>query len=396
MQIIKNEKTNKYAYLFIFGLVLTIIQQTPPFSEYFYGEIRFFLYIIFGFLSIKNSIYLLSKSNPNFVYKFLLTILFVLPLIITVFIYNSQILLSELFQLLIIFGILLSSIHIKFNISLLKKAIYSYIYSTCIMGLVNIFYYGSGFVISEQYLNIAKNQIGPIVSIAIILIIPIIFLNKNNLKKKIFDIVIFLLLFFTLLVIRNRSGLLGVIIILILMLVFDLLNEISKNKLFLLNLTVFLLLILIITGQINFILQPVWDSFTSNYNVYNLEELSAGRVEVYIKSIQFIKRNPMFGEISMNSFIEGTPHNYLLNKAVSYGVVFSFPLFLFYFYLWKFTIIELWINRENSIFNKLPFYLMLLSLIISVFEYSYPYGPGVSQIMVWFILGQYLKKDYLI
>jgi hypothetical protein len=262
------------------------------------------------------------------------------------------------------------------------------------MGLVNIFYYGSGFVISERYLDIAKNQIGPIISIAVILIIPIISLNKDNFKKKLIDIIILVLLFSTLLVIRNRSGLLGVIIILILMLVFDLFNEISKKKLVLYNIILILLIILIITGQINFIIQPIWTSFTSNYNIYNLENLSAGRIEVYIKSIQFIKRNPIFGEILMNSFIEGTPHNYLLNKAVSYGLIFSFPLILFYFYLWKFTLIKIWNKRKNDILKKLPFYLMLLSLIISILEYTYPYGPGVSQIMVWFILGQYLKKDY--
>jgi hypothetical protein len=32
-------------------------------------------------------------------------------------------------------------------------------------------------------------------------------------------------------------------------------------------------------------------------------------------------------------------------------------------------------------------------LITSLFEYSHPFGPGVTQIMVWFLLGQYLRHS---
>ena len=34
---------------------------------------------------------------------------------------------------------------------------------------------------------------------------------------------------------------------------------------------------------------------------------------------------------------------------------------------------------------------MLLALVISLVEYTYPYGPGTSQIILWALIGIYLN-----
>ena len=51
-------------------------------------------------------------------------------------------------------------------------------------------------------------------------------------------------------------------------------------------------------GLIDNLIGMVWDAFTLNYNVFDLNSLSAGRWRVYEESIAFIIDNPLFGEIT--------------------------------------------------------------------------------------------------
>jgi len=50
-------------------------------------------------------------------------------------------------------------------------------------------------------------------------------------------------------------------------------------------------------------------------------------------------------------------------------------------------------SKQRDAVEGIALWLLMLGLIISMFEYTYPYGPGVSQIMVWFMLGTILSKN---
>ena len=109
--------------------------------------------------------------------------------------------------------------------------------------------------------------------------------------------------------------------------------------------------------------------------------------------MEFIKQYPVLGELETGKSISVTPHNYILNKWLNYGIIGSLPIVLFYLYLWFFTIKGIFISKKTLGF-KLPVWVLLFSLIVSMFEYTYPYGPGASQIMVWFLLGQYYRFNF--
>ena len=122
-----------------------------------------------------------------------------------------------------------------------------------------------------------------------------------------------------------------------------------------------------------------------------ITDLSAGRTDVYKFALEFAIQHPILGELEGFRFIYGNPHNYILNKWVNYGILGSLPLVLFYLYLWFFAFKEIKSHVKNTNFT-LPLWVLLFSLVVSLFEYTYPYGPGTSQLMVWFLLGQYFRN----
>ncbi|MCM3617921.1 O-antigen ligase family protein [Sutcliffiella horikoshii] len=296
-------------------------------------------------------------------------------------------------ELLIPFGLLVCSINTDFNRKQLSGFLIWYIVLALVMGLSSIFYYGEGFTIKELYSVPSKNQIGPILGISTV-IIGIWILNKNQLEFKFnslfFKLSLFFLLLSTILVIRNRASLIAIIITLLFYLIREYKFKLTVGRVLLGPFLVIATILLFYYGTFNGLLDVFWKSITLNYDVNNLNSLSAGRTEVYALSIQFIMQNPFLGELtSIQPFQYTTPHNYILNKWVQYGIVGSLPYIIFYCFLWVYSIRGILIVK--SLFS-LAHWVLFFSLIVSIFEYTYPYGPGVSQLLVWFLLGQYLKE----
>ncbi len=75
------------------------------------------------------------------------------------------------------------------------------------------------------------------------------------------------------------------------------------------------------------------------------------------------------------------PHNFILYKLVQLGAIFAMP-FIFYY---CFLIRKIFIKKSSNEFSS---WLLLFSIFVSLFEYAYPFGPGVSQFMLWFLIAQ--------
>lgn len=105
----------------------------------------------------------------------------------------------------------------------------------------------------------------------------------------------------------------------------------------------------------------------------------------FFEALKFVSLYPFFGEFSCGEAFFRTPHNYVLNKWVSFGIVGSLPFIVLYGYLIALALRMLFYKQRRA-FEDTVLWLLLLGLIISMFEYTYPYGPGASQIMVWFYL----------
>ena len=101
---------------------------------------------------------------------------------------------------------------------------------------------------------------------------------------------------------------------------------------------------------------------------------------------------PIFGELNTVDRFFGRAHNYILNKWVRYGIIGSLPMIILYISLFAFDA-RLLLSRIRTSKSVLTGWLLLFGLIISTFEYTYPYGPGVSQIVVWFMIGQVIRKQ---
>lgn len=389
MHIIKN--TNFYRNSLSFLILLTIIQQMPIVRDDYYNFIRVILYVAFGIISLFalfQTTYLKKKLVWLLFIGFLYLLLFILP--IGLFKGTNQ--WESIIEIIVPLGILISSYKSKFNEIQINKLLFLYVLLSLLLGFFSIYYYGAGFNLSEVYLIKGKNQIGPVIGISSIIVLYKVFEARNekdyDKSRTIVYFIFFLILFSLLLIMRNRAGSLSLLII-SLFILFKKIMALKSKGLLLLYFLFLGIFLLFITGLIQETLNFIWQSFVLNYNITDLNSISAGRTDVYSRSISYIKEHFFFGELISDDKYYETTHNYILNKLVKFGVIGSFPLLILYLYLWKISVVNLLIKKENL----LVFYVLLFSLIVSLFEYTYPFGPGNSQMMVWFLLGQYLADN---
>lgn len=376
--------------IFITLIYLSVIQQFPIIQDYFYSEIRITLYIGLGILSIYSLKNLKTLIKISIVKMFLLAISYSMLLIILIIISNGYGTLN-IFELLIPFGVFITSFNFKIGKKFLEYFLIKYIILVSILGLSLVFVYGDGFTITKIYFLNTKNQIGPMIGTSSIIILYWIFRKKsmNTHIPIIFKILILISLLLSLLLIRNRASLLAIGLVLLLLLLFQKKTINYKNILGFYIMLIFFL-ILIYLGYFEIIVEYIEKSLFLNYDLNNLNSISAGRTNVYFDSLNFIANNFFYGEIITGEYISAIPHNYLLNKWVNYGFVLSLPFTLLYIYLWYIAIRGIFFDNQTKF--KLAVWVLLFSLIISMFEYTYPYGPGVSQMVLWMLLGQYFNN----
>lgn len=372
-------------------IFITIIQQTPFILANFYNEIRFLLYILFGISSVLAGLNKESYREKTVKYMVYVTIYVTIISIIPI-IDSKSISFEGTIELLVPLGILLCSKNTKYSSNKLSNIIKGYVFLASLLGIYSIIYYDLGFIITQNYVVKSKNQIGPVIGISAIITMYNVVLNKknsiNNIRYKIFNNTLFVMLFLSLIIFRNRSSILGVIIVGVFMLIKSNKMEITYKKFLILNIIGIFLLIIYASGILKELTNFLWNSLTLNYNINDLNSLSAGRTDGYLEALKISIKNPLFGQLSNNISLEHQVHNYILNKWIKYGIFGSLPIIAFYIYLWKISLKGVFLNNKSNV----VFYILLFSLIVSILEYTYPFGPGVSQIMLWFLLGQYLNS----
>ena len=76
-----------------------------------------------------------------------------------------------------------------------------------------------------------------------------------------------------------------------------------------------------------------------------------------------------------------------------FGLIGFIPYLILYLNLIILTFKGLF-NKDG--FDKAPFILLLFSLIVSNLEYTFPFGPGTNQLMLWVFIGysfKYIKQN---
>jgi len=384
---INSNNFKKVVFYILIGL--TIFQQLPVIKDLYYGQIRYILYVGFGIFSIISLINI-HKFEKFFFTKFFTVIVlysFLLNIIIRIFDVNYDI----GFEFMVPFGILICSFNTSLKREQLDKLLIWYIILSIILGVSSIFYYGEGFTITRNYFLRSKNQIGPLLGISTV-ITYIWIVNKKQFSIKynylLIKLIMFILLISSIIIIRNRSSLLGIFIVGLL--AFSKEYKFKKNlkNIIIIQFIILLVILLSLLGVYNKLFEIIYKSIFLNYDINDINSVSASRVAGYKLALKFTIDYPILGELGAGKYLNVIPHNYILNKWVKYGIIGSLPLIMFYLYLWIFTVKEIYMKKNEY---TLPLWILLFSLIVSLLEYTYPYGPGVSQLMVWFLLGQYLK-----
>jgi len=388
----KNSNTQKLRAIVIFGVMLTAIQQYPIIASKFYNEARILIYLIFVFLSVIGVKRLIAMEVPPLIRQFFVAVTIIAIELLFFRLLGSKVLFTEILEFLIPLGLLVFSFSVPMSEKLLEFFLVIYSLSISVLGVLLFLLYGPGFAIVEQFFYGSKNQVGPLLSIAIVIVLhKLVFRKQNSGSRKIFAILLSVILMsaiVALFILRNRSGILGISIITTLMILVAFLQKRSLLRVIWVVLICFLTIVLFIAGSLDPFFELMNNVFFLGTVSTDLDSVSSGRWNVYVRSLTFVSRNPLFGELFSEDGIPETAHNYVLNKWVKYGLIGSMPQVFMYLYLCVFLAKEFLRKVQNR--SKLALWLLLLGLLISLFEFSYPYGPGTSQIMVWFLIGQYL------
>ena len=378
-------------------ILLTVLQQFPIIRENAYGEIRTVLYFLF----ILFSLYSLTKLNLNRIPKIILLFIFMTILWLiecSLFLFVSwNVTTSDMIELLIPLGIILTGYCVILSNKSLDSLAIIYGVSATVMAISLIFYYGQGFLIQRQYIQgITKNQVGPIVVVSIIVFLYRLIGGENNKEKKlIINTFVLLMLFlsiYALLLLRNRAGLAALFFVSIVMIYEDFRRKRTTTRMLIALALLVIIIALVQVGLASRFIKTFYDSFTKGFDVENIESLSTGRFNVYKDALGVVKEYPFFGLLNQVETFRSTPHNYILNKLVRYGLLGSLPLIILYLAVIVYPIKEFLGCMKKRIKVDIGIYLVLAAVLISFVEYSYPYGPGVSLILIWFMLAQYMRR----
>ncbi|PEJ25954.1 hypothetical protein CN689_25235 [Peribacillus butanolivorans] len=381
-----SSKKTKVENLFIFIACYSVIIQFFIMNGNIYSILRYiliFLIVLILFVLVLTKQF---KIKNNIIIGMIIVSYITLLLgFIYSIIFNTIIIESTLFipLLLIIIGYNLN-LHLENK----KLLIYCYSFSTLLVGWFIVLKYGNGFSISSQYFLAQKNQLGAIIGVSISMLLYLLCTKKTVFKNKIFLMFFTTMLIFLniipLFLLRNRTTMLAVIICLVFIIIKTLLS--TKASIFAKFFIVCLILLLFSTSTaIDFI----YNSFFLNVDVTDINSVSSDRVSVYIESIEFIKNNFLFGEILTESNIFD-PHNFFIYNLQKNGILLSLGSFIFYFVFLS-RLIKSWFSVKLFELNISNF-LLIISFSASMIEYLQPFGPGTTQLLAWFFVGNELRE----
>ena len=272
----------------------------------------------------------------------------------------------------------------------LKKLLLSYVATVVVVGTLIVAQ--AGFAITDVYAVTHKNQVGPMIGFAAVIALNLL-VDGRTLSGGVGKVQqglllgAVVLLVLSLLVARNRSGIVALLLVGTLVLARGIWHLGVSRRMVLVGWAVILIGVVGAFGAYGPLFDMVWQSLTGNYDVTNLESLSAGRTDTYGEAFAYFLRHPVLGSLGSPVDFDGTPHNYLLNTLVNFGAVGGLSLIiLFGVLVW--TCVRGITSPERGSVQQLAAFILLFSLIVSMFEYTYPYGPGTTQLILWVLLGQ--------
>ena len=253
------------------------------------------------------------------------------------------------------------------------------------MGYLQMSQNVGGFIIENQYLTDDKNAIGVMLATSTLIMFyyATIIFNKNKLLA-LMCVIISIFSFAISLTIRARADSLSALTVVFVFLILRYFSEI-KIKSILYSIIIVLCLMYLLPESIS---DYIYNSFFLNYEN---KDVSAGRTERNIFAIEFLRDNFFVGNLDVGLDIPKV-HNYILHKLFNFGVIFSIPFLVVYFYiLLKSSKAMLKISLFDI--KSVGIIAILVPFVVSLFEYSFPFGPGTATIFNYVLLGLFLRES---
>lgn len=304
-----------------------------------------------------------------------LIILFIVSMIVSA-IFNNQDMLSELRSI----AIIIASIVIGWTVGLsqrqLSVCLYIFGITALFSGLSQVFSNIGGFVIEDQYLVDSKNSLGAMLATAELAFLFLWRYMKNKLFRwvSLFCAIITLVVIVT---IRARASLLAVMIVAAIFIYNVLKNKHTTVFTFIIIASVLSALILIPSDINQFFYNSIFSGTQG-------DDITSGRIGVYEAAVNYLSENIMFGNIENNYHLPWI-HNYLLLNVYEYGVLFSWPILCFYFYILLHSI--KYLIRTKVAFPYIGYSIVLVPFVISMLEPTFPFGPGTVTVTNFILLG---------
>lgn len=239
-----------------------------------------------------------------------------------------------------------------------------------------------GFIVDEYYeADVAKNQVG--IAYTLMAIISLVFMLE--LKRPVLRIGYAVLSVFSLVpavFFACRTALLSYFIVA----AFLIFREYKFKGLVLLGLVVGAYL-LIDSGSLETLM---YESIVGRRDVNDFDNLTSGRVSHATKSLDYLFSHPLLGFYgSDDSFSQMPPkaHIFILYRLTWWGILGSIPFIALYWSVFKILVNS--IRQRNILIAGVLF----LAFVSSFSEYSPPFGPGSSHIIIYILIGYYLRTE---
>lgn len=256
------------------------------------------------------------------------------------------------------------------------------------VGLTVVFMQGSGFRITKEYFAEQKNAIGPMLATAAVICMGYVLNMKSrkplSIAMSLLALLIVALCVLLILTIRARAALLVVALVLSLLLFQRFRGQYLLLSLWCTALLLVALFLLLPNTVEQYVNQSLFAGFSSG-------DISSGRVERNYMAMSVIAQNPLFGHL-LNPTAVDVVHNFPLWQSYKYGLLGALPILSIYFYLLILSLKNVFTIGAQSLLN-IGAYVMLVSLGISMFEYTFPFGPGTTSVMPFFLLGVALRAS---
>ena len=346
------------------------------------GVLTPYILIVFALL------YVTTYSSSSFKNKFAkkYTILYLIMLVLAVglsFTGSSEMLGYECRALLITLIAVLIGLQVQLSRKQLVNILLIYCAFTCFVGLLQIFISGSGFVIS-QYFAFQKNALGVLVGSSAVIALGL-GLDKNSSKTiRLIGIGLMVLLFVILLTIRARAALFSTAFVAVLMFYLSVDGKGFFRAFLITALAILALLVLMPSSFTTYIHDSIFFGSAS-------EDITSGRAERNAVALSFIKENLLLGYMGDTQKIP-TPHNFILITWVKYGVIYSIPILLIYLTIIVNVVKHCMITRGISIY-RIGYFAMIIPLIVSLAEYTLPFGPGTVTVINFILMGFAMRSN---